>query len=71
MERIVQFLFVVAVPILAVAGAVIALFAAGALFWALDNPQQASRSVEALFRRPPKPPKPAGESHYYRRYWSR
>ncbi len=29
-----------------------------------------SRRIEALFRRPPKPPKAPGPDHYYRPYWS-
>jgi hypothetical protein len=28
------------------------------------------RRIEALFRRPSKPPKPPGADHYYRPYWS-
>ena len=26
--------------------------------------------IEALFRRPARPPKPLAADHYYRRYWS-
>jgi len=29
-----------------------------------------AKRIEALFRRPRKPPKPPGEDHYYRPYWS-
>ncbi len=28
------------------------------------------RRIEALFRKPPKPPKAPGPDHYYRPYWS-
>jgi hypothetical protein len=34
------------------------------------DPQAAKRRVEGLFRRAPKPPKPPGQGHYYRPYWS-
>ncbi len=30
----------------------------------------AARWVESLFRRPPRPPRRPGESHYYKPYWS-
>ena len=29
-----------------------------------------AKRIEALFRRPRKPPKPPGPDHYYRPYWS-
>ncbi len=28
------------------------------------------RRIEALFRKPPRPPKAPGPDHYYRPYWS-
>jgi hypothetical protein len=28
------------------------------------------RRIEALFRKPPKPPRSPGQDHYYRPYWS-
>jgi hypothetical protein len=34
------------------------------------DPAASKRRVEALFRRPTKPPKPPGQDHYYRPYWS-
>ena len=67
---IVQFLFIVAVPLLLVAGAVVTLFAFGALFDALDNPSETSGRIEAAFRGRPKPSKPVAADHYYKPYWT-
>jgi hypothetical protein len=64
-----QFLFIVAVPLVVVAGALVTLFLVGFVFDTLENPEAASRAIEALFRRPPRPSKPAGPDHYYRPYW--
>jgi hypothetical protein len=69
--EVLQFLFIVAVPLVAVAGAVITLYAVGALFYALELPAEAAQGIEALFRRKPKPSASAGPDHYYRPYWSR
>ena len=66
-----QFLFVVAVPFVVVGGALVTLFAVGALFDALEHPDNLGQRIEAAFRRAPKPPQIAGPDHYYRRYWSR
>lgn len=71
MARLVEFLFVIAVPLVVVGGALASLFAVGALFYFLDHPEEASRQVEALFRRGPRPSKPAGPDHYYRPYWQK
>jgi hypothetical protein len=65
-----QFLFIVAVPIVVSAGAVVTLFAVGALFDALENPRELSSRIEAAFRGKPKPSKPAPADHYYKPYWS-
>jgi hypothetical protein len=54
---------------LVVAGALLALLVVVAVL-ALRDPEAAKRRVEALFRRPPKPPKAPGQDHYYRPYWS-
>ena len=67
---ILQFLFIVLVPIVVVAGALITLFAVGALFDALDHPDELRGRIEAAFRRPPRQPREAGPDHYYRPYWS-
>ena len=66
---VVEFLFIVAVPILLVVGGLVSLFAVGALFDALDHPEGLQQRVEAAFRRPPKPPRGIGKDHYYRPFW--
>ena len=65
----IQFLFIVLVPLILVAGAVVTLFAVGALFDALEHPQELRRRIEGAFRRPQKTGKLAGSDHYYRPYW--
>ncbi len=67
---ILQFLFIVLLPVIIVAGALVTLFAVGALFDALDHPDEVRGRIEAAFRRPPRPPREAGPEHYYRPYWS-
>jgi hypothetical protein len=47
--------------------AVVALAACAALL--RDRTRAASRVV-SLFKRSPRPPRPLGSSHYYRRYWA-
>jgi hypothetical protein len=64
-----EFLFVVAVPLVAVAGGLATLFLVGFVFDALENPEPVSRAIEGLFRRPPKPARTTGADHYYRPYW--
>jgi len=71
MASLIEFLFIVAVPLVAVAGGLVTLFAVGALFDVLENPQHWTERVEGLFRGRPKPSKMAGPDHYYRAYWSR
>lgn len=66
---VLQFLFIVAVPIVAVAGALVSLFAIGALFDALEHPEELQQRIEAAFRRPPKTPRGIGKDHYYRPFW--
>jgi hypothetical protein len=68
---LVQFLFIVLVPLLIVAGTLVGLFAVGALFDLLDNPGQARARVEGLFRRPPAPPRAPDKDHFYQAYWQR
>ena len=70
MERLIEFLFIVIVPLVAVAGGLVSLFAIGALFEALENPDQLRGRIEGAFRRPPAPPKPTDDKHYYRPYWA-
>jgi len=69
MAEIVQFLFVVLVPLVVVAGALASLFGVGALFDALEHPENLRQRVERAFRRPPKPAKPPDADHYYRPHW--
>jgi hypothetical protein len=64
-----QFLFIVAVPLVVVGGGLVTLFLVGFVFDTLENPEAATRAIEAAFRRPQKPSKPAGADHYYRPYW--
>jgi hypothetical protein len=66
---VLQFLFIVAVPLVAVGGGLATLFLVGFVFDTLENPESASRAIESAFRRPPKPSKAAGPDHYYRPYW--
>ena len=67
---IIQFLFILAVPVVVVAGALVTLFAVGALFDALDNPSEISGRIEAFFRGRLRPSKPVPADHYYKPYWS-
>ena len=67
--RLIQFLFVVAVPIVVVAGALVTLFLAGAVLNLVDNPQGLQESVLGLFRRPAKEPRATRPDHYYKPYW--
>ena len=59
-----------AVVALIVAGLLGALAAVAGAFLAWRDPEASKRRVEALFRRPPRPPKTPGQDHYYRPYWS-
>lgn len=67
----VQFVFILVVPLVAVAGAVVTLYAVGALFLVLESPGAFTERIESAFRRPLKPSKVAGKDHYYRPYWAR
>jgi hypothetical protein len=71
MLGLIQFLFIVLVPLVLVAGAVVSLFAVGALFDALEHPGEIRGRIEGAFRRPPAPPKTPGDDHYYRPYWAK
>lgn len=70
MTSLVEFLFIVALPLVVVAGGLVSLFAVGALFDALENPGDLRGRIEGAFRRPPKAPKPTDSDHYYRPYWA-
>jgi hypothetical protein len=69
MLQVLQFAFVVALPILLVAGGLVTLFLVGALLEAVEHPEELSSRIEAAFRRPPKPPTAPSEEHYYKPYW--
>jgi hypothetical protein len=71
MNPILGILFIVAVPLVAVAGGLVTLFAVGALFDLLENQEEFAKRIEAAFRRPPKTPTGIGPDHYYRAYWVR
>jgi hypothetical protein len=68
---VIQFLFIVGLAVFIVAALVVALFATGALFDALDHPGDVRARIEGAFRRPPRAPKPPDSDHYYRAYWAK
>ena len=70
LERIAGFSLILLLPFVVIGGALLTLFAVGALFDALDHPQEVRGRIDAAFRRPPKPARMAGPGHYYRPYWS-
>jgi hypothetical protein len=69
MSALIEFLFILAVPLVLVGGAVVTLFALGALFDALDHPAELSGRIQAAFQRPLRPARTVDERHYYRPYW--
>jgi hypothetical protein len=69
MEKIAEFLFIVALPLVLVGGGLVTFFAVGAFFEAVEEPAELGRRIEAAFRRPPKAPQPIGPDHYYHQYW--
>jgi hypothetical protein len=69
MTEILPFLFIVAVPIVLAAGALISLFLVGAVLEALEHPEELSARIESAFRRPARAPKPTSDEHYYKAYW--
>jgi hypothetical protein len=69
MLTFVQFLFIIVVPLILVAGGLVTLFAVGALFEALENPEELRGRIEGVFRRPLAPARAPGKNHYYRSYW--
>ncbi len=66
----IQFLFIVAVPIVAVAGGLVSLFAIGALFDALDHPGELQQRIEGAFRPGAVVGRPIGKDHYYKPFWA-
>jgi hypothetical protein len=70
MAEAIQFIFIVLVPLVVVAGGLASLFAVGALFDALENPADVKTRIDGLFHRPLPPPRTPGPEHYYQPYWS-
>lgn len=66
---VIEFLFIILVPLLIVAGVLVGLFAIGALFHALEHPEELRQRMEGAFRRPLKAPRETAPDHYYRPYW--
>ena len=68
---VLQFLFIVLVPLVIVAATLGGLFALGALFDLLENPGDARGRIEGLFNRPPAAPRAPDKDHFYQPYWQR
>ena len=69
MADLLQFAFIVVLPLVVVAGGLAALFAVGALFEALDDPQGLRTRIDGLFKRPPRDARLTTAKHYYRPDW--
>lgn len=69
MISLVQFLFIVLLPVVIVAGGLVTLFAVGALFDALEDPQGLRSRIDGAFKPSLRPARMAGPGHYYRPYW--
>jgi hypothetical protein len=67
---VVQFLFIVSVPIVLVAGGLVSLFAVGALFDALEHPDELQQRIEGAFRPASVAAQAIGKDHYYQAFWS-
>lgn len=68
--KLVQFLFIVAVPLVAVVGGLVSFFAVGAFFEALEDPAVLGKRIEGAFRKPVAAPKPVAPDHYYQPHWA-
>ena len=69
MTDLLQFAFIVALPLVIVAGGLASLFAVGAIFDALENPQDLRTRIEGAFRSATPVARNAGPGHYYRPHW--
>jgi len=69
MSAVIEFLFILMIPLVVVVGGLVSLFAVGALFDALENPAEVSRMIEAAFRRPPRAARATAADHCYQPYW--
>ena len=65
----IEFAFIVVLPLVLVAGGLVSLFAVGALFDALEDPQGLRARIDAAFRSVPGVARIPGPGHYYRRHW--
>jgi hypothetical protein len=70
MLKVIEFLFIVAIAVGAVIGAVVSLFALGAILDIAEHPEALKGRLEGIFRRPLAPPRTPGKDHYYRPYWA-
>ena len=68
-QPIVEFLFIIAIPLAVVGGALVGLFALGALFDVLEHTEAMRARIEGAFKRPPKAPRETAPDHYYRPHW--
>lgn len=69
MTDLLQFAFIVALPLIIVGGGLASLFAVGAVFDALENPQDLRARIEGGFRPSARAARTAGPGHYYRPHW--
>ena len=69
MADLLQFAFIVVLPLVIVAGGLASLFAVGALFDALEDPQGLRTRIDGMFKRPPRAARLTTDKHYYRPYW--
>ena len=69
MTELIQFAFIVALPLIVVGGGLASLFAVGALFDALEDPQALRARIEGAFRPSTRAPRIPGPGHYYRPHW--
>ena len=70
LEKALVFGLILLLPLVVIGGALISLFAVGALFDALDHPHEMRGRIDGLFRRPPAPARMTKPDHYYQPYWS-
>jgi hypothetical protein len=69
MTQAIQFAFIVLLPLIVVGGVIAGLFAVGAAFDAIENPEGLRSRVEGAFRPSTRPARMIGPDHYYRPYW--
>lgn len=69
MTQAIQFAFIVLLPLILVGGGLASLFAVGALFDALEDPEGLRSRVEGAFRASTGPARLTGPDHYYRPHW--